>query len=80
VVPRSWKVIQHVREKFTCRDCEKISHLWTPAPVQDVLRKYLARSRVRSSVRPRLQLDDRRGPIWEFEDQVQIKQACFEAH
>src|SRR5438045_8213692 len=25
VVPRQWKVIQHVREKFTCRDCEKIS-------------------------------------------------------
>src|ERR1700726_2178555 len=25
VIPRSWKVIQHVREKFTCRDCERIS-------------------------------------------------------
>ena len=25
VVPRQWKVIQHVREKMTCRDCEKIS-------------------------------------------------------
>jgi len=25
VIPRSWKVIQHVREKFTCRDCEAIS-------------------------------------------------------
>src|SRR6202795_3220638 len=24
-IPRQWKVIQHVREKFTCRDCEKIS-------------------------------------------------------
>lgn len=24
VIPRQWKVIQHVREKFTCRDCEKI--------------------------------------------------------
>ena len=23
VIPRRWKVIQHVREKFTCRDCEK---------------------------------------------------------
>src|SRR6202030_1045848 len=22
VIPRQWKVIQHVREKFTCRDCE----------------------------------------------------------
>lgn len=30
VVPRSWKVIQTVREKFTCRDCERISQ--APAP------------------------------------------------
>ncbi len=30
VVPRQWKVIQHVREKFTCRDCERI--LQAPAP------------------------------------------------
>jgi len=30
VIPRQWKVIQHVREKFTCRDCEKISE--APAP------------------------------------------------
>jgi transposase len=30
VIPRSWKVIQHVREKFSCRDCEKISQ--APAP------------------------------------------------
>jgi transposase len=30
VVPRQWKVVQHVREKFTCRDCEKISQ--PPAP------------------------------------------------
>ncbi|MCB1338917.1 MAG: IS66 family transposase [Maritimibacter sp.] len=30
VVPRRWKVIQTVREKFTCRDCEKISQ--PPAP------------------------------------------------
>ncbi len=29
-IPRRWKVIQSVREKFTCRDCEKISQL--PAP------------------------------------------------
>jgi transposase len=29
-IPRQWKVIQHVREKFTCRDCEKISQ--PPAP------------------------------------------------
>jgi transposase len=30
VIPRQWKVIQHVREKFTCRDCEKITQ--PPAP------------------------------------------------
>ena len=30
VIPRQWKVIQHVREKMTCRDCEKISE--PPAP------------------------------------------------
>jgi transposase len=30
VVPRQWKVIQHVREKFTCRACEAISQ--APAP------------------------------------------------
>ena len=30
VIPRSWKVIQTVREKFTCRDCEKITQ--PPAP------------------------------------------------
>jgi len=30
VTPRQWKVIQHVREKLTCRDCEKISQ--APAP------------------------------------------------
>ncbi len=29
-IPRQWKVIQTVREKFTCRDCEKISK--PPAP------------------------------------------------
>jgi transposase len=30
VIPRQWKVIAHVREKMTCRDCEKISE--PPAP------------------------------------------------
>lgn len=30
VIPRQWKVIQTVREKFTCRACEKISQ--PPAP------------------------------------------------
>lgn len=30
MVPRAWKVVQHVREKFTCRACEAISQ--APAP------------------------------------------------
>jgi transposase len=30
VVPRQWKVVQIVREKFTCRECERISQ--APAP------------------------------------------------
>jgi transposase len=30
VVPRQWKVVQHVREKFTCRDCERISQAPSP--------------------------------------------------
>ena len=36
VIPRQWKVIQHVREKFTCRDCEKISQ--APAPFHGIAR------------------------------------------
>jgi transposase len=36
VIPKSWKVIQHVREKFTCRDCEKISQ--APAPYHVIAR------------------------------------------
>jgi transposase len=36
VIPRQWKVIQHVREKFTCRDCERISQ--TPAPFHVIAR------------------------------------------
>src|SRR5579862_3015132 len=36
VIPRQWKVIQHVREKFTCRDCERISQ--APAPFHVIAR------------------------------------------
>jgi len=36
VIPRQWKIIQHVREKMTCRDCEKISE--PPAPFHVVPR------------------------------------------
>lgn len=35
-IPRSWKVIQTVREKFTCRDCETISQ--APAPFHAIPR------------------------------------------
>ena len=35
-VPRQWKVIQHVREKFSCRACEKISQ--PPAPSHPIAR------------------------------------------
>jgi transposase len=30
VIPKSWKVIQHVREKFSCGDCDP-----TPARFDD---------------------------------------------
>jgi transposase len=36
VIPRRWKVIQHVREKFTCRDCDRISQ--APAPFHVIAR------------------------------------------
>ncbi len=36
VIPRQWKVIQHVCEKFTCRDCEKIRQ--APAPFHVIAR------------------------------------------
>jgi transposase len=42
VIPRRWKVIQHVREKFTCRDCEKISQ--APAPFHVIARGWASPS------------------------------------
>src|SRR5271155_3946455 len=36
VLPRQWKVIETVRQKFTCRDCEKISQ--APAPFHVIAR------------------------------------------
>lgn len=36
VIPRQWKVIQTVRERFSCRDCEKVSQ--PPAPFHVVPR------------------------------------------
>lgn len=38
VVPRQWKVIQTVREKFSCRDCEKITQ--PPAPFHAIPRGF----------------------------------------
>jgi transposase len=35
-VPRQWKVVETVREKFSCRDCEKISQV--PAPFHTIPR------------------------------------------
>jgi len=34
--PRQWKVIETVREKFTCRDCEKVTQ--APAPFHAIAR------------------------------------------
>jgi transposase len=34
--PRRWKIIEHVREKFTCRDCEAITE--PPAPSRPIPR------------------------------------------
>jgi transposase len=36
LVPRQWKVIQHVREKFSCRTCESITQ--PPAPFHPIAR------------------------------------------
>jgi transposase len=36
VIPRQWKVVQTVREKFTCRTCEKITQ--PPAPFHTIAR------------------------------------------
>ena len=35
-VPRQWKVVETVRQKFSCRDCEKISQ--APAPFHTIPR------------------------------------------
>ena len=36
LIPRQWKVIQHVREKFSCRACESITQ--PPAPSHPIAR------------------------------------------
>jgi transposase len=40
--PRQWKVIETVREKFTCRECEKISQ--SPAPFHVIARGWAGAS------------------------------------
>src|ERR1700723_3703110 len=40
--PRQWKVIETVREKFTCRDCEKISQ--APVPFHVIARGWAGAS------------------------------------
>nr|WP_255618264.1 IS66 family transposase [Aurantimonas sp. VKM B-3413] len=42
VIPRQWKVIQTVREKFACRECETISQ--PPAPFHPTPRGFLGPS------------------------------------
>jgi transposase len=42
VVPRQWKVVQTVREKFTCRSCEKITQ--PPAPFHVIPRGHVGPS------------------------------------
>jgi transposase len=42
VVPRQWKVIQTVRERFTCRSCEKITQ--PPAPFHVIPRGHVGPS------------------------------------
>lgn len=37
-IPRQWKVVETVREKFTCRDCEKVSQ--APAPFHVIPRAW----------------------------------------
>jgi len=36
LIPRQWKVIQHVREKYSCRSCEQITQ--PPAPSHPIAR------------------------------------------
>lgn len=42
VIPRQWKVIETIREKFSCRDCEKITQ--PPAPFHVTPRGFIGPS------------------------------------
>src|ERR1019366_3364712 len=41
--PRRWKVVEHVREKFSCRDCEGITE--PPAPSHPIARGHAGPTR-----------------------------------
>jgi len=36
--PRRWKIIEHVREKFSCRDCDSVTE--PPAPSHPIPRGF----------------------------------------
>jgi DNA repair exonuclease SbcCD ATPase subunit len=48
VIPRRWKVIETVREKFTCRDCEAITQ--PPAPFHATPRGFIGPQLLRELV------------------------------
>lgn len=72
VVPRHWKVIETFREKFSCRDCEKISQAaapfhaiarlgWPEPPGDDHVREVRSASAAQPHV---IRLDYRRSTVW----------------
>src|ERR1700680_1330012 len=70
LIPRQWKVVQHVREKFSCRACEAISQ--PPAPSHPIARgragpKLLAHVLVSKYVLPVLAKGKTRaGRVWTY--------------
>ncbi len=42
MIPRQWKVVQTVRERFSCGDCEQIAQ--APAPFHVTPRRWAGRS------------------------------------
>jgi transposase len=60
--PRQWKVIETIREKFTCRDCEKISQ--APAPFHAVARGWAGPSLLAMSRQMRSICPDRVREVW----------------
>jgi transposase len=62
VIPRQWKVIQYVREKFSCRDCESISQ--APAPFHVIARGWAGPSLLAMSRQMRSICPDRVREVW----------------